>query len=287
MNRIREPHDFYPRLHLYRYEMKLRDLLAGTIPGDALSHLSNHFEVIGDIAILALHPGLEPYKKAVAAAILANRRNIYTVLNKTKMVSGGDRTATYEILAGNTTVALHREFGFEYRLDVTRSFFNTHLAYERIRVADQVEPGENVLVPFCGVGPFAIPAAARGARVIAVEKNHDAFLWLNENVSLNGVREVITAIEGDAFDPSILPRTRFDRIIIPTPYGMDAILDILSPLVAPGGMIHLYTFRSREEIPALLDEYERKRFSVTFSRSCGNVAPGISRWVFDLGKESG
>ena len=140
--------------------MKLKTLLAGTIPEEALGRLSNHFEVIGDIAILTLPPELGLYKKVVAAAILANRRNIYTVLSKTRMVNGDTRTATYEILAGDTTVALHQEFGFQYRLDVTKTFFNTHLAYERIRVADQVEPGEEVFLPFCGVGPFAIPAAA-------------------------------------------------------------------------------------------------------------------------------
>ena len=80
-----------------------------------------------------------------------------------------NRTAGYDILAGNTTVTLHREFGFAFRLDVSRVFFNTRLAYERMRVIDQTESGERVFVPFCGVGPFAIPAAAKGAAVVAVE----------------------------------------------------------------------------------------------------------------------
>ena len=230
-------------------QMKLTEVLAGTIPEDALNHLSDHFDVIGDIAILAIPTELTPYKQDIASAIVTNRRNIYTVLNKVTKVSGETRTAAYEILTGDTTVALHREFGFQYRFDVTKVFFNVHLSYERMRVAGQVEPGEEVLVPFCGVGPFAIPAAAKGAKVIGIENNHDAFSWLNENIALNKVRYSLTAIEGDAFDTSLLPHDCFDRIIVPTPYGLDRIFDTLSPFFAPGGMIHFYTFKNKRQIP--------------------------------------
>ena len=267
--------------------MKLRDVLSGILPEEALRHVSNHFDVIGDIAIVSLPPELAGYKKLIAAAIVTNRRNIYTVLNKVTMVSRDARAASYEILAGETTVALYREFGFYYRFDVTKVFFSVHLAYERMRITDQVEPGEEVLVPFCGVGPFCIPAAAKGGRVMAVENNPDAFLWLNENIGLNKVRSTMTVIQGDAFDTDLLPRHGFDRIIIPTPYGMDQIFDTLAPFVMPGGMIHFYTFKKKHEIPALENDFERKGFGITFSRPCGNVAPGVSRWVFDLERESG
>ena len=78
-----------------------------------------------------------------------------------------------------------------------------------MRVIDQVEPGEKILVPFCGVGPFAIPAAAKGAHVVAVEQNPDAYFWLEENISLNKVRKNITTIHGDACNISLLPHHKF------------------------------------------------------------------------------
>lgn len=265
--------------------MRLREQLAGTLPGELLQHLSNHFNVIGDIAILTLPPELLPYKQLVAAAIITNRRNIYTVLNKTMMLSGDSRTASYEILTGTSMIARYQEFGFQYRFNVSRVFFNVHLAYERMRIADQVEPGERVLVPFCGVGPFAIPAAAKGAEVIAIENNPDAYHWLQENVALNRVRQSMTVILGDAFDTSLLPRNRFDRAIVPTPYGREGILEVIAPHIHRGGLIHYYTFRKKHQIPGLLDEYEQKGFSATFYRPCGNVAPGVSRWVFDLERD--
>jgi tRNA (guanine37-N1)-methyltransferase len=266
--------------------MHLKDLLKGSVPDDALSRFSGHFDVIGDIAIVSIPRELEVYKREIAETILAGRKNVYTVLNKVQMVRSDARTASYEILLGDTTITRYREFGFQYRFDVTKVFFNSHMAYERMRVAEQVEPGEEVLVPFCGVGPYAIPAAARGARVTAIEQNPDAYGWLRENITLNHVGQWVTAIHGDARDMALLQGKRFDRIIIPTPYGMDDSLGLFSPFTAWDGMIHFYTFKAGNEIPALEQEFSLKGFDITFQNDCGNVAPGIKRWVFDLVKKS-
>jgi tRNA (guanine37-N1)-methyltransferase len=156
------------------------------------------------------------------------------------------------------------------------------MAYERKRVTDQVEPGERVYVPFAGVGPFAIPAAARGGEVYAVEKNPDAFRYLAENVTQNKVIKTCHILQSDARDTACLPYGRFDRLIIPAPYGMDQVLDLLLPLLSEGGMAHFYTFKTKEEIPALLASYESRGLTVSYNAACGNVAPGVSRWVFDL-----
>lgn len=264
--------------------MGLRDQLAGKIPAEVLPYVSDHFEVIGDIAVLALPAELEPYKNTLAEAIVFRRKNIVTVLSKREKISGTDRTARYEVLRGKTTVTVHHEFGFSYRIDVTKSFFSTRLAYERKRVTDQAEPGERVYVPFAGVGPFAIPAAARGAEVLAVEKNPDAFRYLAENVAANRVKKTCRILPGDALDTARLPHDRFDRLIIPAPYGMDDALFRLLPLLSEGGMAHFYTFRTKEEIPQLLSLYGSRGLTVTYYTACGNVAPGVSRWVFDLAR---
>lgn len=264
--------------------MRLKDHLKGRIPDDALLRFSGRFDVIGDVAIVSLPPEMDAYKPVVAETILSARKNVYTVLNKVQKTGSELRTASYEILAGTTTVTRYREFGFQYRFDVTKVFFTSRMAYERRRVTEQVEPGETVLVPFCGVGPFAIPAAVRGGRVTAIEKNPEAYGWLKENIVLNHVEKSVTAIPGDARDAGHLQGKRFDRIIIPTPYGMKDSLDIFSPFTTRDGMIHFYTFGAKNEIPALVDALGNKGFELTFQDECGNVAPGIKRWVFDLVK---
>jgi tRNA (guanine37-N1)-methyltransferase len=262
--------------------MGLKEQLRGIIPDHVLCYLSDRFDVIGSIAVLCLPPALSDYKAEIAHAILSRRKNITTVINKTSQLGGSNRTGRYEILAGHSTITVHHEYDHAYKLDVGTVFFNPRLASERKRVTVQVQRGEKVLVPCCGVGPFVVPAAARGAEIVAIEQNPEACRWLRENIRLNGVEGRVTVIQGDAFDTSLFPTYDFDRAIIPTPYGMDAIFEVIAPRVKRGGMIHFYTFKNRQQADALGPEFGQKGFEVVIQRRCGNVAPAVSRWVYDL-----
>ncbi|MGA2161932.1 MAG: RsmD family RNA methyltransferase [Methanoregula sp.] len=264
--------------------MGLKERLFGIIPEEDRRRISPHFDVIGDIAIIALPENLKGYAPVIVDTIKSYRHGIRTVLGKVENVSGDCRTARYEIITGDTTVTTHHEYGFSYRLDLSTVFFNPRLASERRRVTSQVQAGESVLVPFCGAGPFVIPAAARGASVVAVEKNPCAYRWLLENLQVNRCNGRVTAVCGDASDTALLPPQPFDRAIIPTPYGMDAILGILAPCVRPAGMLHFYTFKNRKQSEELEQTLTRAGYHVTTRRRCGNVAPSVSRWVFDLRK---
>ncbi len=264
--------------------MSLKTDLHGKIPEKELEKLPNRFDIIGDIAIVVIPEELGKYKPEIASAIMQRMGNIRTVLNKTSKLESDHRVADFEILAGESTGTTHREFGFVYRIDVKRSFFNPRLGFERKRIASQVKPNESVLIPFSGVGPFVIPAAATGADVVAVEMNPFACLSLKENCKLNKLEEKIHIINADASHIPKMIKSEFDRAIIPTPYGMDHFLEKISSMVRTGGDVHFYTFKPREDIPGLITRYENMGFEVKFHRRCGNVAPGISRWVFDLKK---
>ena len=265
--------------------MRLKERLAGVVPEESLARLSSRFHVVGDIAILSLDPELNDYKDRIASALLDQCRNVHTVFNKVTPLEGERRTSRLELLAGGTSsVTVHREFGFRYHLDVARVFFNSHLGYERMRVAGGIRAGEEVLVLFAGVGPFAIPPAARGARVVALEKSPEACGWLAVNARENGVEERIDVINADAFSMAALLKRRFDRAIVPTPYGMDWIVDALPGMLRRGGIIHFYTFKKAQQIEGLKKSYEDLGLEVLLCRRCGNVAPLVSRWAFDMQK---
>lgn len=151
----------------------------------------------------------------------------------------------------------------------------------------QVGASEEVLVPFAGVGPFVIPAASRGANVTAVEKNPVSCRFLMGNASRNRVGSRVTVIQGDIkrILPGLTPG--FDRAIVPAPYGLDQSLFMILPLVRQGGVIHFYTFKRASQVPALIREYEQAGLSVRVARRCGNVAPGVARYVFDMVRMSG
>jgi tRNA (guanine37-N1)-methyltransferase len=262
--------------------MGLKDELKDTIPSPAIRLFSDHFNVIGNIAVFSLSPELSQYAPIIARTLISRRHNLRTVLNKTSPINGCNRTACFEIIVGTDTITTHHEFGFTYRLDVMTVFFDPRLAHERKRVCDQVRSGEQVLIPFCGVGPYVIPAAAHGAEITAIEQNLEACRWLSENVLLNGVSDQVTTIMGDAFDAAHLQDFTYDRAIIPTPYGMDAIFDCIITKVKARGMVHFYTFKNQAQAKGLVKEFEQNGYEVVFYRRCGNVAPSVSRWVFDV-----
>jgi tRNA (guanine37-N1)-methyltransferase len=265
--------------------MNLKERLKGEVPEEFLAKLSSGFHVIGDIAMLSISPELEPYKEAIGRAVLSSCKGIHTVLCKRSKLEGDRRLAKLELLGGRCSmVTVHREFGFSYRIDLSKVFFSSRLGHERRRVAEQVESGEDVLLPFAGAGPFAVHLASRGADVLAIEKSREACLYLAENIRRNHVEEMVAVINADAFRMAKFICREFDRAVIPAPYGVDGIIEAVLPLVRPGGWLHLYAFKRLHEIEPLERRYKELGLEVLQHRRCGNVAPRISRWVFDLQK---
>ena len=186
-------------------------------------------------------------------------------------------------MTGSGTTTRYREFGFVYRVDLAQAFCSTRLAGERRRIALQIRPGERVFIPYAGYGPFVIPAAAQGAEVVALEINPTACRLLAENLRTNHLEQSVLVIRGDAWKCRIRPGTT-DRAIIPSPYGSDRIPGPAAEAVRPGGWIHLYTFQPAREAEQVREELLNAGYRVARYHRCGNVAPGISRWVYDLQK---
>lgn len=263
--------------------MRLKERLRGAVPEDLLQRLPGGFHIIGDIAILSIPAELDEYRGVIGQAALSSGKGIKSVFNKTGKLHGERRVAGLELLAGQPgTVTVHREFGHLYCLDVAEVFFSSHLGYERRRVASLVQAGETVLVPFAGVGPFAVPLAARGARVLALEKSRRACLFLADNARLNRVEDGMAIVNGDALQSARLLRRQFDRAVLPAPYGLTGALEAVLPLVKRGGWLHFYTFANPLQIEPLFSHYEDLGLSIMNCRRCGNIAPRVSRWAFDM-----
>lgn len=284
----------------FRNRVSLQDAMRGIIGEPLLHMVPKRFDYVGDVAVISIPAELAAYKEAIASKLFSMRGNTRAVLNKVSKLEGEHRIADFELLLGESTETFHRENGYTYKLDVKKVFFNPRLYSERKRVASKITPGEHIIIPFAGVGPFVLPAAGKGAKVYAVEINPEACACLRENLRLNRLEGQVTVIQGDfehifhMFDSAKisggLVNTAFserglDRAIVPTPYGMDHFLGKISKLVRKEGHIHFYTFKAESQIPGLIEEYKKMGFEVELYRRSGNVAPGISRWVFDLIKK--
>ncbi len=274
----------------FRNRISLQDAMRGIIEESLLHMVPKSFDYVGDIAVISIPPELAAYKGAIASKLFSMRGNTRAVLNKISKLEGEHRVADFELLLGESTETIHRENGYTYKLDVKKVFFNPRLYSERGRIAAKITHGECILIPFAGVGPFVLPVAGRGAKVYAVEINPDACACLQENIRINRLERQITVIQGDFENITEakefqFPESGFDRAIVPTPYGMDDSLIEVIKFVKKGGYIHFYTFKTESQIPDLIEEYQKMGFELEFYRRSGNVAPGISRWVFDLIKK--
>lgn len=94
-----------------------------------------------------------------------------------------------------------KENGVTYEFDFSRVYWNPRLCTEHLRVVQLIERGDTVFDVFAGVGPFAIPAARLGAKVLANDLNPDSYKWLQHNCKLNKVESKVRTfnLDGRAF----------------------------------------------------------------------------------------
>ncbi len=263
--------------------MALRDLMKEKLPEEELLQLPKGYEVIGDIAIINLPLPLHDEKYDIALALASHRKDVNVVLLKKNKIAGEKRTGEFEILLGGRTSTIHRENGCIFHVDIAKTYFSGKMYFERDRVVQKVEAGEDVLILFCGVGPFLIPIRKKkDVRIIGLDNNPAACALLRKNSKLNDIDADI--ILGDANNMNNIFRKEFDRIVMPAPYGQDYFLNRVHPLLKPGGTVHFYTFKKDFEIPHFRRVLEERGWHVDFCRECGDVAPRVKRYVFDLQK---
>lgn len=247
---------------------------------EVADRLANRATVLGNIAIVSIPEELSGQKPRIVEAIVKKHKGIRSVLNKISKVADDARVPQYEILYGHDTVAHYQEHGFIYCFDVATVFFNPRMSFEHKRIAGLIQAGEDVLIPFCGAGPFVIPAAARGCRIIAIDNSREACRWLAHNVASNHVKGNVDILNADVTRMPL--KAKFDRAIVPAPYGMDGSLEAIAGYMKPGGTIHFYTFKKTPQIPGLIESYRNMGLNTLQYRACGNVARGVKRWAFDL-----
>lgn len=208
-----------------------------TLPGDLLD-TEPSYERIGDIVLL--HEDDLERAREIAEAVMASDLPVASVLNRASEVRGTERVRDWELLAGEGTETIHREYGCDFAVDLARVYFSPRLATERQRVVNQVRAGERAFDMFAGVGPFAIRMADAGAEVVAVDVNPDAIEYLEANAKRNGVTDRVTAIEGDVREVATDYAGWADRIVMNLPHSAQEFLEAAVTLAADECRLHYY-----------------------------------------------
>ena len=215
-----------------------------TTPADVLG-AEPSYERLGDIVVLDED---DPDRAArIAEAIRESDLRATTVVNRASKVSGELRVREWDVLYGASTETVHREYGHEFALDIAAVYFSPRLATERHRVVEQVRDGERALDMFAGVGPFAVPMAARGAAVVACDLNPVAVEYLRENARRNGVSDRVTAIEGDVRDLATDYAGWADRLVMNLPHTAGEFLDTAVELAGAECVLHYYDIQHEDD----------------------------------------
>ncbi|ASA77497.1 class I SAM-dependent methyltransferase family protein [Thermococcus sp. 5-4] len=223
------------------------------VPEDVRPLLPSSFDIIGDIAIIELPEELMPYGEAIGEAILRVHRHIKAVFAKGSKVSGEYRVRELVHLAGERrTETLHRENGIRLKLDVAKVYFSPRLATERMRVFKKTQPGEVVFDMFAGVGPYAVLLAKKAKLVFACDVNPWAIRYLEENIGLNKVDNIVPIL-GDV--RKVAGKVKADRVIMNLPKFADRFLKEAMLSLRDGGVVHYYGFGPEEN---LFSEHEAK-----------------------------
>jgi len=213
-------------------------------PADLLGYEPS-YERLGDIVIVDEE---DPDRaREIADAVVASDLPVQTVVNRASKVKGELRVRDWEVLAGDGTETVHREYGFEYLLDIAEVYFSPRLATERHRVTEQAESGERAFDMFAGVGPFVIPFAARGAETVGVDLNETAVDYLRENARRNGVEGRVTAIHGDVREVAPDYENWADRLVMNLPHSADEFLDAAVRLAAADCVLHYYDIQHEDD----------------------------------------
>ena len=213
------------------------------LPADVLGW-DPSYERLGDIAIL--DEADDERARAVADALVESDLPVESVVNRASKVKGELRVRDWDVLAGGTST-VHREYGFEYALDLATVYFSPRLATERHRVARQVAADERAFDMFAGVGPFVIPFAARGATCVGTDLNDAAVGFLRENAERNGVADRVTAIAGDVRDVAGEYEGWADRLVMNLPHSADEFLAAAATLAGDDCTLHYYDIQHDED----------------------------------------
>jgi tRNA (guanine37-N1)-methyltransferase len=254
-------------------------------------------DILGNIAILKFDRTAKLVeKKKVAEQFLKKHKSVRTVLDYGTGFSGRLRTHTTKHIAGERTKeALYKENGCVFRFNVDSCYFSGRLSSERKEVAKKVKRGENVLVMFGGVAPFAIVIAklSKAKKVVSVELGRECNKYALQNVKRNKLVGRVEIVGGDVRKKVPALKGKSDRIVMARPNLKDSFLDVAFSKIAKGGVIHYYGFSPAkgnvlEDVSDLkklvLSEAKkaRKKIKIVKIKKAGDIGPYRFRYRVDI-----
>jgi tRNA (guanine37-N1)-methyltransferase len=233
----------------------LQEILRMHLPEGCV--IPSAFETIGHIAHLNLLDEQLPYKHLIGRAIILKNPVIKTVVMKVGTVHSVFRTMDLELLAGEPNFETNvRPGGLHLQLDFSKVYWNSRLESEHQSLVASFTESAVVADAMCGIGPFAIRAARhKRCRVFANDLNPESFKWLQRNVALNLVVDLVECSNLDAreFIRRVFAAGGCDYVVMNLPATAVEFLDVIAECAvkyrgtARLPIVHFYSFDSKDQ----------------------------------------
>ncbi|MFP4655887.1 MAG: class I SAM-dependent methyltransferase [Methanohalobium sp.] len=265
----------------------LKGMLRNQIPEREYQYLPAGWQFVGDIIIVRIPEELCHRKILIAKILLEMYPKCKSVVEDFG-IEGQFRKPKRKLIIGETTETIHKENRCYFKLDVTDVMYSKGNLAERQRMG-AFGKDEIVVDMFSGIGYFSIQMAvhSKPQKLIAIEMNPRSFKYLQENIKLNNVGDIVIPFNGDC--SVCTPENTADRVLMGyvrtthhyLRYGIQAIRD-------SGGILHYHETVPENRL------YERpvtriKRTASEFGKKadiCGcriikKYSPGVYHVVID------
>jgi tRNA (guanine37-N1)-methyltransferase len=246
----------------------VREALAKLLPPEKARLMYGAYDIIGNLIVTKVPYELEDHEREVGEAlhmVHPRVRRVFRVIGETEEIERNRqlrliwsepkrRSAESSDLSSNLGRTVYKEHGCRFVVDVEKVFFTPRLSYERMRIAEQVKPGEVAANIFGGVGTYSIIIAKvcpRVERVYTIDVNPFAHELAKENTIINRCSEKVIPILGDA--KAICGGQLKDlctRVIMPLPEAASSFLDsaVMAMKEENECMINFYAEISGKEV---------------------------------------
>nr|XP_040223897.2 tRNA (guanine(37)-N1)-methyltransferase isoform X3 [Anopheles coluzzii] len=183
-----------------KYEnWKYDEIFKAVLPAD--KEALSSFSKIGHIIHLNLKDHLLPYKELIGQVICDKIADCRTVVNKSLSIDNTYRNFQMELLCGEPDYRVSvKENGCLFEFDFSKVYWNPRLSTEHEKIVKMLAKTDTLFDLYAGVGPFTVPSARRGCKVLANDLNPDSYEALVNNCALNKVSKHVTCHNKDAVD---------------------------------------------------------------------------------------
>lgn len=233
------------------------------------------YQQIGEIALF------KQITKKQANEFLKKHKQFRTVCLQGK-ISGKYRKPNIKVIAGEkNTETIHKDSGFFFKLDVAKIMWSKGNHYERQRMMKIVRKKDLVLDMFAGIGYWTIPIAKKVKKVYAVEINPTAFRYLEENIRLNRLSNIVT-IKGDC--AKIVPKLKIkaNRIIMGLLPSAKKYIPAALTAAKKGTIIHYHGLAKQGKEKNLLKDFGKAKIKLLKTNTVKEYAPRINHVVLDI-----